>query len=322
MRAYQADYPVSVMCKLFDVSVSGFYAWLGRPPCAHRAADVALGDWIEAAFRASRSTYGRPRIHADLREAGFRVSGRRIARLMRERGIYGASRRKFTTTTVRNPDARPAPDLVDRNFRAEQPDQLRVADITYVPTWAGFLYLAVVLDACSRQSSAGLWQIIYAPSLYSTRSIRRSSAVGPTASCTIQTKVHSTPRSHSETAAERPAFDPRWVLSAIVTTMPCAKASTRRSNASCSFASGSRHSAKPRSRSSSYRRLVQSASAAFSPRLRLPTRVRAPDGSSGLMSNQQPSTKPSQLHSRITSARHDLEPARPFRWSTRWPPIR
>jgi putative transposase len=139
------------MCKLLDVSTSGFYAWLRRPPSAHRVADIALGDRIEVAFRASRSTYGRPRIHADLREAGFRVSGRRVARLMRERSIYGASRRKFTTTTVRNPDARPAPDLVDRNFKAERPDQLWVADITYVPTWAGFLYLAVVLDACSRR---------------------------------------------------------------------------------------------------------------------------------------------------------------------------
>lgn len=70
---------------------------------------------------------------------------------MRERGIFGASRRKFTTTTIRNRDARPAPDLVDRNFRADHPDQLWVADITYIPTWAGFLYLAVVLDVFSRR---------------------------------------------------------------------------------------------------------------------------------------------------------------------------
>ena len=151
MRAYQADYPVSAMCRVFEVTTSGFYAWSRRAPSKHRLSDLVLGDRIEVFFRASRSTYGRPRIHADLRDVGIAVSGKRVARLMRERRIYGASRRKWTTTTVRNPHARPAPDLVDRKFVADRPDQLWVADITYVPTWAGFLYLAIVLDACSRR---------------------------------------------------------------------------------------------------------------------------------------------------------------------------
>ena len=118
---------------------------------ARSQSDLALGDQIEAFHRKSRSTCGRPRIHADLREAGIRVSGKRIARLMRERSIHGASRRKYVTTTVKNADARPAPDLVDRRFTAERIDQLWVADITYVPTWTGFLYVAIVLDAFSRR---------------------------------------------------------------------------------------------------------------------------------------------------------------------------
>ena len=142
---------VSRLCQLLDVSVSGYYAWCKRPPSQRRSSDLLLGDRIEAIHRKSRSTYGRPRIHFELRKDGVAISGKRVARLMRERGIFGASRRKSTTTTIRNHDARPAPDLVDRNFRADRPDRLWVADITYIPTWAGFLYLAVVLDACSRR---------------------------------------------------------------------------------------------------------------------------------------------------------------------------
>jgi putative transposase len=142
---------VSRLCRLLEVSVSGYYAWRKRPPSKRRRADLLLGDRIEAIHRKSRSTYGRPRIHFELREDGVAISGKRVARLMRERGIFGASRRKSTTTTIRNRDARPAPDLVDRNFRADRPDQLWVADITYIPTWGGFLYLAVVLDAYSRR---------------------------------------------------------------------------------------------------------------------------------------------------------------------------
>jgi putative transposase len=151
VKAYQAFYPVATLCRMLEVSPSGYYAWRSRAPSNRRCDDIVLGDRIEAFFRASRSTYGRPRIHADLREAGVAVSGKRIARLMRERNIHGASRRKGVVTTIRDRDARPAPDLVDRKFTAEAPDQLWVADITYVPTWAGFLYLAVVLDAFSRR---------------------------------------------------------------------------------------------------------------------------------------------------------------------------
>ena len=144
-------YAVTTMCRVLEVSPSGFYAWSNRPPSQHRQVDTLLGDRIEAIHRRSRSTYGRPRIHAELKDEGIAISNKRIARLMRERQIQGASRRRTTVTTIRDRDARPAPDLVDRNFTAEAPDRLWVADITYVPTWAGFLYLAVVLDAYSRR---------------------------------------------------------------------------------------------------------------------------------------------------------------------------
>lgn len=140
-----------MQCRVLDVSPSGYYAWCSRPPSQRHQRDLLLGDRIEAIHRRSRSTYGRPRIYAELREDHIVVSRKRVARLMRERNIHGASRRKGVITTIRNRDARPAPDLVDRNFRAEYIDQLWVADITYIPTWGGFLYLAVVLDAFSRR---------------------------------------------------------------------------------------------------------------------------------------------------------------------------
>jgi len=151
VKAHQAKWPVSTQCRVLDVSTSGYYAWLKRPLSQRRQADLLLGDHIVALHRDSRATYGRPRIQADLQEEGIHVSDRRVARLMRERQIQGASRRKSFKTTVRDRDARPAPDLVERNFRADAPDQLWVADITYVPTWTGFLFVAIVLDVFSRR---------------------------------------------------------------------------------------------------------------------------------------------------------------------------
>jgi putative transposase len=151
VRAHHAVWPVATQCRVLNVSVSGYYAWLKRPPCEHTQADVALGDALEVYFERSRCTYGRPRLIDDVRDSGIRTSGKRLARLMRERHIHGASRRKGLKTTVRSVDARPAPDLVDRNFSADALDKLWVADITYVPTWSGFLFLAVVLDVFSRR---------------------------------------------------------------------------------------------------------------------------------------------------------------------------
>ncbi len=106
---------------------------------------------IKAIHAASRRTYGAPRIHAELAAEGISVGRKRVARLMRAAGLSGVSRRKRPHTTQRRADARPAPDLVERDFSAPASDCLWVADITYIPTWAGFLYLAVVLDAFSRR---------------------------------------------------------------------------------------------------------------------------------------------------------------------------
>jgi putative transposase len=113
--------------------------------------DRAIAGQIAEIYRWSQGTYGVPRMRAELAARGTCVSRKRVARLMRRGGLQGATRRKATFTTVRDRDARPAPDLVSRNFGAEAPDRLWVADITYIPTWAGFLYLAVVIDAWSRR---------------------------------------------------------------------------------------------------------------------------------------------------------------------------
>jgi putative transposase len=147
----QADFPVRVMCRVLGLSPSGYYAWLQRPLSARAVADQQLLGEIERIHTQSRWTYGRPRLHAELIDDGHRVGQKRVARLMRLGGIRGASRRKKWRTTTRDKEARPAPDLVERNFAAEGPDQLWVADITYIPTATGFLFLAVVLDAWSRR---------------------------------------------------------------------------------------------------------------------------------------------------------------------------
>ncbi len=151
MKVNRADYPVATMCRLLGVSTSGFYAWLKRPESARARRDAELAAKIEAIHTRSRGTYGAPRIHAELCADDEQVSRKRVARLMKARGLSGASRRKGCRTTSRDGTARPAPDLVERQFTAEAPDRLWVADITYVPTWEGFLYLAVVLDVFSRR---------------------------------------------------------------------------------------------------------------------------------------------------------------------------
>ena len=150
MKAHQAEFPVRTMCRVLGVSRSGYYEWLGREPSVRARADAALLERIEHHHLASRGTYGAPRIHADLAEEDLPVGRKRVARLMRSAGIVGVSRRRFCVTTQRD-GARAAPDLVARQFTATGPNELWVADITYIPTWAGFLYLAVVLDVWSRR---------------------------------------------------------------------------------------------------------------------------------------------------------------------------
>ena len=153
MSANQATFAVMVMARVLGVSKAGFYVWRQRPPSARARADAALLDRIWTIHAASRQAYGAPRVHAELRARGERPSRKRIARLMREAGLTGASRRRGGPVTTRREVAhrRPAIDLVQRQFRVEGPNRLWVSDITFIPTAAGFLYLAIVLDAWSRK---------------------------------------------------------------------------------------------------------------------------------------------------------------------------
>lgn len=151
MKGNQAEYGVSTMCQVLGVSSSGYYAWASRAPSARSLADAALTERIRQIHEGSQGTYGVPRVHFELGVGGVRVSRKRVARLMKAAGLQGVSRRKGFRTTVRCPETCPAPDLVERVFTVSGPDRLWVADITYIATWAGFLFLSVVLDAWSRK---------------------------------------------------------------------------------------------------------------------------------------------------------------------------
>jgi transposase InsO family protein len=152
VKANQVSYPVAMLCRLLEVSASGFYAWTDRPLSAHAREDVELSAMIHAIHERSHATYGAPRVHAELQQAyGVRLGCKRVARLMRAAGLKGVHKRRFVRTTVSDPRERWAPDLVERDFTVHAPNRLWVADATYVSTWEGFLYLAIVLDAFSRR---------------------------------------------------------------------------------------------------------------------------------------------------------------------------
>lgn len=151
MKANQARYPIATMCRVLEVSTSGYYAWQKRPASPRAQQDTELTQRIRTIHADSKGTYGAPRIHVELTEAGVHVGRKRVARLMQAAELQGVSRRRRTRTTVRQPAAQPAPDLVQRDFAVTGPNRLWVANITYIATWAGFLYLAVVVDAWSRR---------------------------------------------------------------------------------------------------------------------------------------------------------------------------
>jgi len=152
VKVNQATHSVGIMCRLLHISRSGFYAWLDRPMSERDRSDLALTGKIETIHRRSRGVYGSPNIHAELADDyGIRVGRKRVARLMRSAGLRGATLRRYVVTTQTDSGAQRAVDLVDRQFYTDGPDRLWVADITYVPTWSGFLYLAMVLDVYSRR---------------------------------------------------------------------------------------------------------------------------------------------------------------------------
>ncbi len=152
ISAEKASTPVSVCCELLGVSRSGYYEWAGRAPSDRALSDAWLTEKIKQIWTANRKVYGAPRIHAELRLAqGVRVGRKRVERLMRDAGVSGLVARKRGRTTIRVPGVRVADDLVERRFRPDAPNVLWIADVTYLRTWEGWLYLAAVQDAFSRR---------------------------------------------------------------------------------------------------------------------------------------------------------------------------
>ena len=151
MEREKAHHAVARLCRVLHVSSSGYYAWRQRTPSARTHADRVLTAQIRAIHAQSRQTYGAPRIHAELAATGIACGRKRVARLMRDAAIIGCHRRRTVVTTVREAQAEVREDHLRRQFVAAAPNQRWTADITYIPTWAGFLYLAVVLDVFSRR---------------------------------------------------------------------------------------------------------------------------------------------------------------------------
>ena len=151
VAAERAAFPVRTLCRVAGVAASGFYAWLRRGPGRRAGEDAGLAGRIAAIFEASRRTYGSPRVHAELRAEGVRVGRRRVARLMREAGLTAARRRRVPRATDSRHGHPVAPNLLARRFAAERPDAVWLADISYLPTGEGWLYLAAIKDMATRE---------------------------------------------------------------------------------------------------------------------------------------------------------------------------
>ena len=148
---HREAFPVNLMCEVLEVSTSGYYAWRGRPPSKREMANRELTKEIRAAFEESGETYGSPRIYQVMRKRGLMCSKNRVARLMALAGLKAKQTQRFRSTTRRNKAHRAAPNLLKRDFTADRPDQKWLADITYISTWEGWLYLAAILDLFSRK---------------------------------------------------------------------------------------------------------------------------------------------------------------------------
>ena len=152
IAAKRAEHSIQVMCRVLEVSRSGFHAWAAREPSARAVADQALSGRIAEIHEESGKTYGSPRVHAELRlEDDVHVGRKRVERLMRRAGLSGMVPRRRGRTTVSAPGIQTAPDLVERDFNPTEPNRLWSADITYIRTWEGWLYLASVMDCYSRR---------------------------------------------------------------------------------------------------------------------------------------------------------------------------
>ena len=144
------EFPVVSMCRVLSVSESGFYAWRKRPICRREREDVQLTSHIQQVFASHHGRYGSPRVHVELKDQGFRCSRKRVARLMREAGVNAKRKQRRVITTHRDTSHPVAPNVLNREFTATEPNAKWVTDITYVPTAQGWLYLVVILDLYSR----------------------------------------------------------------------------------------------------------------------------------------------------------------------------
>lgn len=160
MRVYafvsdqQTEFPVETLCQVCGVSRSAYYDWVAAEaagPSPAEQDDAAVLERIRQVHKASRGRYGEPRVTAQLAREGTPVNHKRVERLMRENGLQGRCGRKKVRTTIRDPKAAPAADLVERQFEQQHLDVLWIGDVTYIPTGEGFLYLSTVIDACSRR---------------------------------------------------------------------------------------------------------------------------------------------------------------------------
>jgi putative transposase len=151
IHAEKDNHSVTALCRVMQVALSGYYAWTRRPESARAKADHLLRAKVRASHAASRRTYGSPRVRADLKAEGFSVGRNKVARLMREEGLQGCAKKGFRKTTDSNHDLAIAPNTLDRKFKVAAPNAAWVTDITYVWTWEGWMYLAVVVDLFSRR---------------------------------------------------------------------------------------------------------------------------------------------------------------------------
>jgi putative transposase len=151
IQEHRYQWAITLMCRVLEVAVSGFYDWLGRPFSKRAKENEVLTEKIIMFHCGSRCTYGSPRVHKDMRKAGYPISENRVARLMRIQGIRGKAKRKFKTTTTSKHQRPRVENLVKQDFQTCEPNRLWVSDITYISTLEGWLYLAIILDVFSRK---------------------------------------------------------------------------------------------------------------------------------------------------------------------------
>lgn len=151
IHEHRNQHALELLCRVLEVSRSGYYAWRGRPKSERAKDDEVLTETIKEVHAGSRGTYGSPRVHAELRARGVGCGRKRVARLMRRAGLRARCKRKFRVTTNSRHRLPIAENVLERRFAVEQPNEVWAADLTYIPTLEGWLYLAVVLDVCSRR---------------------------------------------------------------------------------------------------------------------------------------------------------------------------